>query len=78
MDESKDALVQLLTMAPFTVLNLRPRTSNLMQIWFTYISGSFTESQCRWPAITKEYFGIFMSFKKCSFYLWNSDLLAQF
>ena len=42
----------------------------------THISGSFTERQCRWLAITKECFGVFMSIKKCSFYLKNSDLLV--
>ena len=42
-----------------------------------YISGSFNKSQCRWPTITKECFGIFMSIKKCSFYLQNADLLVH-
>ena len=32
-----------------------------------YISGSFPESQWRWPAITKECFGIFMSIKSAPF-----------
>ena len=30
-----------------------------------YVSGSFNESQYRWPAITKECFGIFMSIVMC-------------
>ena len=41
-----------------------------------YISCSFTKTQCRWPAITKEYFSIFMSIKKCSFYLQNLNWLV--
>ena len=32
-----------------------------------YISGSFTENQCRWPAITEECLGIFMSIKSVPF-----------
>ena len=40
-----------------------------------YISGSFSQSQHRWPAITKENFSVFMPIKKCSFYLQNADLL---
>ena len=41
-----------------------------------YISGSFSQSQCRWPAITIECFSVLMSIKKCSFYLQNADLLV--
>ena len=42
-----------------------------------YISGTFSENQCRWPAITKQCFGIFISIKKSSFYLQNADLLIM-
>ena len=42
-----------------------------------YISGSFTESKCRWPAITKECVSVFISIKKCSFYSQNSNLLVH-
>ena len=41
-----------------------------------YISGSFCQSQCRWPLITKECFNVFVSIKKCSFYLQNANLLV--
>ena len=34
-----------------------------------YISDSFTKSQCRWPVIRRECFGVFMPIRKCSFYL---------
>ena len=40
------------------------------------ISGSFSQSQCRWPAITKECFSVFMSIKKFSFYLRSASLLV--
>ena len=40
-----------------------------------YISGSFSESWCRWSTIIKECFSVFMSNKKCSFYLQNANLL---
>ena len=40
-----------------------------------YISGSFSQSQCGWSVITKECFSVFMSIKKCSFYLQNTNLL---
>ena len=32
-----------------------------------YISGSFSQSQCRWPVITKECFSVFMSIKNVPF-----------
>ena len=35
----------------------------------TYISGLFRGSQCRWAAMTKEAYAIYMSVKKLSFYL---------
>ena len=80
-DESNAVLIQLpidndpLTSVESQTQDLR-LNSNLVHP-VAYISGSFTESQCRWPTITKECFGIFMSIKKCSFYLCNSDLLVQ-
>ena len=42
----------------------------------TYKSGSFSQSQCWWPVITKECLSIFMPIKKYSFYLQNADLLV--
>ena len=81
MDESNKALVKPLTdKEPFT--SVESQTQDLKLNFnlvhpVAYISGSFTESQCRWPAITRECFGIFMSIKKCSFYLRNSDLFSQ-
>ena len=81
MDESNEALIQLLTDKDL-LTSVESQTqdlklnSNLVHP-VTYISGSFTESQCRWPTITKECFDIFMSIKKCSFYSQNSDLLVQ-
>ena len=41
-----------------------------------YISGSFSQSQCRWSVITKECFSVFMLIKICSFYLQNANLLV--
>ena len=34
-----------------------------------YISGSFSQNQCRWPMIMRECFSVLMSIKECSFYL---------
>ena len=80
MDESNDTLVQLLTdNDPLTSVESQTQDIKLNANLFhpiTYISSSSTESQCRWLTITKECFCIFMSIKKCSFYLWNSDLLV--
>ena len=42
-----------------------------------YISVSFNQSQCRWPAITKECFSVFMPMKTCSFYVQNTNLLVH-
>ena len=80
MDKSNEALVQLLTENdPLTSVESQAQDlkldTNLVHP-IAYVSGSFNESQCRWPAITKECFGIFMSIKKCLFYSWNPDLLV--
>ena len=79
MGESTEALLKLLTDKLSSVESQTQDlklNSNLVHP-VAYISGSFTESQCRWSAITKECFGIFMSIRKCSFYLWISDLLVH-
>ena len=81
MDKSNEALAQLLTDSDI-LTSVESQTQDLkcdtnLVDPIAYISGSFTESQCRLPAITKECFGIFMSIKKFSFYLWNSDLLVH-
>ena len=79
-DESIKALLLISNNAPLTSVMSQTPDLKLHSISIhpvAYISGSFTESQCRWSAITKECFGIFMSIKKCSFYLQNSDLLVQ-
>ena len=80
MDKWNEALIQLFTdKDPLTSVESQTQDLNLNSSLVhpaAYISGSFTESQCWWPAITKEYFGIFMSFKNCLFYLQNSDLLV--
>ena len=71
MDEWNKGLLKLLT-------DKDPVNSVESQAWdlkinlnlvhpVAYISGCFTESQCRWPTITKECFGIFLSIKKCLF-----------
>ena len=74
-EDSNEALLKILTSeAPSKVLNLKHRTLNLNPNVIhpvAYISGSFSQSQCRWPVITKECFSVFMSIKKCSFYLQN-------
>ena len=43
-----------------------------------YISGSFCQSQCRWPANILECFSVFISIKNCSIYLQNANLLVHF
>ena len=67
MNESNEVLVKLLTdKNPLTSVESKTQdlklNSNLVHP-VTYISGSFTTSQCRWPAITKDCFSIFMSIK---------------
>ena len=57
MDESNEALETLLTECdPHTSVDSQTKdlklNSNLVNP-VAYISGSFTESQCRWPTITK-------------------------
>ena len=42
-----------------------------------YISGSFSKGHYKWSAIMKECFSIFMSIKKCAFYLQNTNLLVH-
>ena len=79
-NESHKTLVQLLTDDdPLTSVDSQAQdlklNANLVH-YVAYISGSFNESQYIWPTFTKECFGIFMSIKKCPFYLWNSDSLV--
>ena len=71
MDESNEVLVQLLSDSdPLTSVESQKKDlkldTNLVHP-IAYISGSFTESQCRWPALTKECFSIFMSIKNGHF-----------
>ena len=80
-NESNEALIKSLTdKDPLKSVQSQTQDlklkSNIVHL-VAYISGSFTESQYQWPAITKECFGVFMSIKKCSFYLQNSDLLVH-
>ena len=79
-DESNKALIKWLTdKDPLKSVKIQMQVLHIKYSVVhpvAYISGSFTEGQCRWPAITKECFGIFMSIKRCSFYLQNSDLLV--
>ena len=80
IDESNEALIKLLTdKDPLKSVQSKMKdlqlSSNIVHP-VVYISGSFTKSQCRCPAVTKECFGGFMSIKKCSFYIQNSDLLV--
>ena len=42
-----------------------------------YVSGLFRGSQLNWAALTKEAFAIYMSVKKLSFYLTDSDVLLK-
>ena len=68
-NESNEALVQLITgNDPLTSIDSQTQdlilNANLVHP-IVYISGSFPDSQCRWPAITKECFDIFMSITKC-------------
>ena len=43
----------------------------------SYISGLFRGSQLNWAALTKEAYAIYMSFRKLSFYLANTDVLIR-
>ena len=71
--ESNETLMKILTSeTPLT--SIESQTQDLqMSIQYhhsvAYISGSFSQSQYRWPAITKECFSVYMSIKECSFYL---------
>ena len=42
-----------------------------------YISGLFRGSQLNWAALTKEAYAIYMSIRKLSFYLTNTDVLIR-
>ena len=43
----------------------------------SYISGLFSRSQQNWAALTKEAYAIYMSVRKLSFYLTNTDVLIR-
>ena len=73
-DESNTALLKLLTdKDPLKSVHSQTQKLHLNSVVHpvSYISDSFTESKCRWPAITKECFSILMSIKKCSFYIYK-------
>ena len=61
-DKSNEALIQLLldnnplTSVISQTQDLKLNSNSLHPV--AYISGNLTESQCRWPPITKECFGI--------------------
>ena len=64
INESNEAFMKLLTDKD-PLKNVKSQTQDLQLNSkvvhpIAYISGSFNESQCRWAAITKECFGIFM------------------
>ena len=79
-EDSNEALLRILTSedplrhVEFQTLDLQLESNAIHPV--AYISGSFSQSQCRWPIITKESFSVFMSSKKCSSYLQNTDLLV--
>ena len=65
-DELNKALIKLLTdKDPLKSVHSQTQAIQLSSLVHpvAFISGSFTEGQCRWPAITKECFGVFMSIK---------------
>ena len=77
-EDSNEALLRILTSEdPLKIVE-----SQTQNIWFesnivhpvAYISGSQSQSQCRWPAITKECSSVFMAIKKCSFNLQNAGI----
>ena len=43
----------------------------------SYISGLFRGSQLNWAALMKEAYAIYMSVRKLSFYLTNTDVLVR-
>ena len=60
-DKSQKALIKLLTdKDPLKSVHSQRQELQLNSVVHpvAYISDSFTESQCRWPAITKECFGV--------------------
>ena len=65
--DSNEALMKIFTSeTPLT--NIGSQTQNLQLSCsivhpVAYISGSLSQSQCRWPVITKECFSVFMSIK---------------
>ena len=42
-----------------------------------YVSGLFKVSQINWAALTKEAYAIYLSIRKLSFYMTNSDVLIR-
>ena len=67
-NESNEALIKLLTdKDPLKSVESQMQdlqlNSNLVH-HVPHISGSFTESQCRWPAVAMECFGVFMQKSK--------------
>ena len=63
--DSNEANMKILTsQAPLTSVEPQIQdfqlSSNVIHL-VAYISGSFSQIQCRWPAITKECFSVFMS-----------------
>ena len=77
-DSNKDLLRKLTSNDPLESAEFQTQDLQLASNFIhpvAYISSSFSQSQCRWPAITKECFSVFMSIKKCSPYLQNTNLL---
>ena len=71
IEDSNKALLRILTSKdPLEIVEYQTQ-----DLWLesntvhpvAYISGSFSQSQCRWPAITKECFIAFMSIKNAPF-----------
>ena len=77
--DSNEALLKILTSKAPTSIESQTQELSLASSVIhpvAYISGRFSQSQCRWPAITKECYSVFMSITKCSFYLQNANLLV--
>ena len=73
-DVSKYSWVGVLTQSHTTVIDGK---SVITDHPVTFVSGLFRGSQINWAALTKETFAIYMSVKKLSFYLDQTEILLR-
>ena len=73
-DASKYGWVGVLTQEHRSVLNCKETTTKHP---VAYISGLFHGSQLNWAAMTKEVYAIYMTVKKCTFYITGHDVTLK-